>query len=115
MTYEKALESIRAEFDTRKEAAHCEIIKTGLTYNGCNGFCVALYSDNERGIMLTDLGETKEIFDEVTEDEWRSIAEEAGCRFRNWRLERDYNGMDDVYAFIKLLDDISERFFDIDD
>ena len=64
MDYIKALEIIEKEFETRRESSHNKIIKTGLTYDGCNGFCVSIYDDN--GVaLITDLGETKEVFDEV--------------------------------------------------
>ena len=114
MTYEEALALVKTEFKTRRDAAHCEIIRTGLTYDGCNGFCVCLYNYGDR-VCLTDMGETKEIFDEVTKEEWIALCEENGCVFNHWRLERKLESIEDVYAYIQFLDMVSDKFFNLGD
>ena len=85
MTYEEALKIIEAEYETLPDSPHNKIIRTGLTYNGFNSFCVSIYTDGE-SVILTDLGETKEVFDEVTEGEWRELCEAHGFEFRHWRI-----------------------------
>ena len=110
MTYEKALEIIEEEFETMRESSNNKIIRTGLTYDGCRGFCVSIYNDNGMAI-ITDLGETKEVFDEVTEEEWIKLCEENNFEFRHWRIVRVFNCIEDLYDFIKFLDMISDKFF----
>lgn len=114
MTYEEALALVKSEYDTRYDDKHCEVIRTGLTYDGCSGFCVVLYDEGDR-VILTDMGVTKEIFDEVTEEEWNALCQAAGCTFRNWRIEREFHSIEDADAFIEFLDKISDLFFHIDD
>ena len=113
MTYEEALEIVKSEFNTLRDASHCEIIRTGLTYDGCNGFCVALYNYGNR-IMVTDMGETKEFFFEVEEDEWKRLCAENGFEFNHWRIEKEFKTIDDVYDYINFIDEISDKYFELD-
>lgn len=115
MTYEEALTIIKSEFETRRDAPHCEIIKTGLTYDGCEGFCVTIYNYPDRGPVLSDLGETKEIFDEVEKEEWEALCAENGFEFNHWRIEKPFTCLEDAYDYINFLDMISDKYFYIDD
>ena len=114
MTYNEILDLVRTEFETMKEAPHCEIVKTGLTYDGCNGFCVAIYNYGDV-VKITDLGETKEIFDQLTEAQWIDACTTNGFEFNHWRIERTFNSMEDLYEYIKFIDVISDTFFDDED
>lgn len=114
MTYQEALILVKSEFETLRESSHNEIVLTGLTYDGSCGFCVSLYDQDGKAI-ITDLGETKEVFDEVEKKTWQALCEENGFRFNRWRIERDFNALDDLYAFIAFLDKISDRFYVIED
>lgn len=111
MTYKEVLDLVHTEYETMKDSSHCEIIITGLTYDGCNGFCVAVY-DYGDVVKITDIGETKEIFDEVTEEQWKDVCSRNGFEFNHWRIERVFNSMEDVHEFIDFLDEISDFFFD---
>ena len=108
--YEEALVIIEEEFETRRESSHNKIIMTGLTYDGCRGFCVSIYDDNGVAI-ITDLGETKEVFDEVTKEEWIKLCTENNFEFRHWRIVRVFDSINDLYDFIKFLDMISDKYF----
>ena len=110
MTYEQALAMIATEFELLGHAPHYRLIRTGLAYDGCNGFCVAIYNDNGE-LILTDLGETKEVFDEISKEEWEMLCEAHGFRFRHWHIESPFEKMDDLYAFIQFLDMISDQLF----
>ncbi|MBQ2794381.1 MAG: hypothetical protein IJF05_06775 [Clostridia bacterium] len=66
MTYESAVKIIEAEFDTIADSIHNKVVMTGLTYDGYKPFCVSVYDDGEN-VIITNLGETKEVFDEITE------------------------------------------------
>lgn len=114
MTYEEALALVKSEYDTLRDAGHCEIILTGLTYDGCNGFCVCLYNEGDR-VILTDMGETKDVFDEVSEEEWTALCSEAGFVFRHWHIEREFHSLEDVALYIAFLDAVSNLFWNIDD
>ena len=114
MTYEEALALVKSEYDTLRDAGHCEIILTGLTYDGCSGFCVCLYNEGDR-VILTDMGETKDVFDEVSEEEWTALCSEAGFVFRHWHIEREFHSLEDVELYVAFLDAISNLFWDIDD
>ena len=114
MTHEEAVALVKTEFETRHDAAHVEIIRTGLTYDGCNGFCVVIYN-RDGDVHLSDMGMTKEIFDEVTEEQWRTLCEENGCVFNHWRIEHPLNSLEDVYHYIEFLDMVSDMFFVIED
>lgn len=65
--------------------------------------------------MLTDLGETKEIFDEVTGEKWTGLCNEHGFEFNSWSIEKNFNSNDDVYDYIAFLDYISDKFFPLED
>ena len=114
MTQEEAIALVKTEFETRHDAPHVEIIRTGLTYDGCQGFCVVIYN-RDGNVHLSDMGQTKEIFDEVTEEEWCTLCEENGCVFNHWRIEHPLNSIEDVHHFIWFLDMVSDKFFFIED
>lgn len=114
VSYEEALKMVKAEYQTRKDASHCEIIKTGLTYDGCTGFCVALYNYGDV-VKITDIGETKEFFSEVTEEQWVDVCARNGFEFNHWRIERVFNSMQDVYDYIEFIDAICDIFDDMDE
>lgn len=112
MTYKEALEIIEEEFETIKESSHNRIIITGLTYDGCQGFCVSIYDDNGEAI-ITDLGETKEVFDEVSLEKWINLCNEHNFEFRHWRIVRKFNSISDLYEFIEFIDFISNNYFEL--
>ena len=112
MEYTEALALVKSEFNTRYDAAHCEIIRTGCTYDGCNGFCVVLYNYGDK-IMVSDMSITREIFSEVADEEWESLCRENGFEFNKWRIEKKFNGIEDVYDFINFLDMISDKYFQL--
>ena len=115
MNYADALALIKTEFETRFDSSHSEVIRTGYTYDGCNGFCLCLYDLGDRAI-LTDMGETAQFFIEVTDEEWGEFcAAVPGFRFNHWHIEHEINDIQDVYDFIGFLDEISDKFFLLDD
>ena len=114
MTYQEALALVKSEFETRRDAAHCEVILTGRTLDGYNGFCVCLY-DNQGEILVSDMGETKEAFDEVTEEEWTKLCEDHGFEFRHWRIVKKFEDIYSVYDFIDFLSFIADTFDPIDE
>jgi len=114
MTYQDALPLVKHEFETMRENSRYVIIRTGLTYDGCQGFCVALY-DLDKKAIITDFGATKDAFDEVEDETWQALCEERGFRFSQWRIERDFHSPDDVHTFIQFLDELSDRFFTLGD
>ena len=111
MTYQEALELIKEEYDTNPIEKHATLIYTGLTYNGCTGFCVVLYDLGDKAI-LTDLGKTKDVFDEVDYETWRELCESHGFIFNHWKIQREFNSIEDVDEFIRFLDSISVRYYD---
>lgn len=115
MDFEKVLELAREEFELIKDSGHCYIVRTGLTYNGCEGFCVALYKKENGEVVITDLGETKEVFYEVTEEEWKELCVSNGCEFNHWRIEKPFTSMEDLFSFIGFLDYVSDLFFNNED
>ncbi len=115
MTYSEALELVKSEFELIKDSDHSYIVRTGLTYDGCNGFCVVVYKKNDGRVVLTDMGRTKEIFDEVTEEEWQELCESHGFEFNHWRIEHSLDCIEDVYNYIRFIDWISDKFFMLDD
>ena len=110
MTYNEGLALVKTEYETIKDSTYNEIIITGLTYDGCNGFCVSVYNKDGEAI-ITDLGETSHFFDEITEEEWIKDCTEHGFEFNHWRIERKLSSIDDVYDFINFIDFISDREF----
>lgn len=114
MTFGEAIKIVEKEFDLIYDSPHAKVVRTGLTYDGCRGFCVSIY-DSEEGALVSDLGETKEVFDEVEEAEWKALCEEHGFRFVHWRIIRDFTGIEDLYEFIRFLDFISDKYWSEDD
>ena len=109
MNYSEALALVQSEFKTTKYASNCYVIRTNKTYNGANGFCVTLYNKGDK-VVLSDLGETKEIFDEVPKETWESLCKENGFEFNRWSIENDFISLDDVYEYIDFLDKISDTY-----
>lgn len=114
MTYTEALELVRTEFETKHDAAHNEVVLTGMTYDGCNGVCVCIYNYGDR-IMVTDIGETAYFFSEVEEEEWKSLCAEHGFEFNHWRIETPFNSLEDLYSYIEFIDFISDKYCGLDD
>ena len=86
MTYQEALALVKSEFSTRRDADHVEVIRTGMTYDGCQGFCVVVYDYGDK-VVLSDMGETKYFFFEVPDEEWVALCEENGFDFNHYRIE----------------------------
>ncbi len=114
MTYQEALALVRTEFETLRMAPHCEVIRTNRTLDGCHSFPITLYDRGDE-IILNDLGETKEVFDEVEPTEWQELCESHGFQFDHWRIIRPFKGMQDLYDFIEFLNFIADRFDPLDE
>ena len=111
MTYEQVLSIIETEYETIKSAPHAKFIRTGLTYDGCNSFCVCIY--NKDGVaILTDLGKTKDVFDEVSEEDWIELCKQNDFEFNHWSIQRVFTKIEDVEDFIVFLDKISCKYWD---
>lgn len=115
MDFEKVLELAREEFELIKDSGHCYVVRTGLTYDGCEGFCVALYKKENGEVVITDLGETKEVFCDVTEEEWQELCLYHGFEFNRWRIEKPFTSMEDLFSFIGFLDYVSDLFFNVEE
>ena len=113
MTFEEAIKLAETEFELKPNTPNTRIVKTGLTYNGANGFCVMLYDKGDHTI-ITDIGETKEVLDEVAYEEWEALCLENGFEFNHWHIEKPFNSIEDLHSFISFLDTVSDKFFDID-
>ena len=111
MTYERAIEIIEKEFSLKDNSLNTKIIKTGMTYDGANSFCVCLYN-SDKGVIITDLGKTKDVFDEVPKEEWESLCKERDFNFEHWKIVRNFASIKDVYDFIEFLDFISNKYWD---
>ena len=110
MKYEEALALVQEEYETKRDSDHSHVICTGLTYNGCEGFCVVLYKDANGEAIITDMGETKEVFSEVPEKYWINLCKKAKCEFRHWSIVRKFRSIDDLDKYIRFLDKVSDRF-----
>lgn len=111
MTYQEAVALAATEFELKRDTSHTTLVLTGLTYDGCNGFCVMIYDMGDHAVV-TDIGETKEHFDEVTEEEWKDLCASHGFAFNHWRIERDIRSTQDIYDFIEFLDFVSDKFYE---
>ncbi len=108
MIYSKGLELVKSEFKTIKESGHNEAIYLEMTYDGFNCFYISVY-DRDGEAILTDLGVSTEVFDEIEDEQWERDCVEHGFEYNHWHIERKLNSIDDVYDFIKFLDYISNR------
>ena len=113
MTYEEVLKIVSEEFELINDSIHNKIVRTGLTYDGCRGFCVSIYNKGD-SVVITDLGETKEVFDEVEKEEWIKLCTEHGYMWNHWRIEKEFTCIEDLYDYIKFIDFISDKYFEID-
>ena len=113
MTYQEALAIVRTKYETRRSGPHCELVITGLTYDGCNGFSVHIYNYDDRGPVITEIGETKEIYDEVKEEEWKALCAENGYEFNCWRIEKPFTCLEDLDNYIEFLDGVCDKYFGI--
>lgn len=60
MNYAEALKIVESEFETRYVAPNCQAIRINLTYDGYNGFYIAV-CDSEGEAFLSDEGITKDV------------------------------------------------------
>lgn len=111
MNYQEGLDLVKEEFELRRDCDHNYIIKTGLTYDGCEGFCVCLYNKDGEAV-ITDMGETAYFFFEIKEEQWIKDCAEHGFEFNHWRIELKLNSIEDVYKYIRFIDFISDREWD---
>ena len=111
MTYERAIEIVEKEFSFKDNTENTKFIKTGVTYDGFNHFCACLYN-SDKGVIITDLGKTKDVFDEVPKEEWAKLCKEHGFKFEHWSIVRDFESIKDVHDFIEFLDFISNKYWD---
>lgn len=109
MNYNEALSLIEKEFETIKDSSHSKVIRTGLTYDGCNGFCVCVY-DYGDVVKITDMSETRYFFFEVEDEEWEKLCKKHGFELNGWRIERVFNSMNDLYEYIAFIDMISDKY-----
>ena len=114
MNYQQAVGLVRSEYETICDSPHSEFILTNLTYDGYNYFSICLYDKGDR-VILTDTAKTQEVFDEVTEDEWKALCDAHGFVWQGWSIERDYNSNADVEAFIGFLCAIANLYEPIED
>ena len=99
-----AVALINTEFKTRKCAPHYHAVYVDLTYDGCSLFSISIYDYGDKVSVLTDVGSTKDFFDQFTEDEWVKLCAEHGFEFNNWRIERVFNSLNDLYEYIDFID-----------
>lgn len=109
MTYEQALATIEKKYRTHHVDSRSRYIFVDYTYDGHSLFYIELRNEEE-GPLLSDGGNTKEIFDEVSEREWRYLCQKHHFVFNHWKLQRPFKSMKDLDAFIRFLDLISNRF-----
>ena len=112
MKFEEALEIISKEFETRRIVDTCHSIVTGMSYDGAEGFHVALYVNAEGEAIISDLGGTKNFFyHEITLEEWEVMCRENGMEFINGSIVRRFKSMKDLFEYIDFLDRISDKYF----
>jgi hypothetical protein len=114
MTYKDAIEIVGAEFELRHHTSVTKAIRTGRTLDGCNGFTIILYNKGDK-VILTDIGNTKDVFDEVPKEEWEELCKTHGFEFLNWSIVRDFTGLQDVYDYIDFLDVVADKYCPLDE
>jgi hypothetical protein len=72
MTYEEALEMVGAEFELCRHSPVTQAVRTGRTLDGCNSFSIVIYNKVDK-VILSDLGNTKDVFYEVPQEEWEEL------------------------------------------
>lgn len=111
MNYAEALKIVESEFETRYVAPNCQAIRINLTYDGYNGFYIAV-CDSEGEAFLSDEGITKDVFCKAKDEtEWRALCEANGFSFnRFWHIERRFTALSDMYEFIDFLTKVSDKY-----
>ena len=108
-SFEEARERVEKKFELLYDSPHAYIILTNKTFDGYNGYTVALYRYGDR-IVLSDIGETSQICDEVTVEEWEALCAEYGFTYSHYRIEREFRSLLDLYDYIEFLDIVADRF-----
>ena len=103
-----------AEFELRPHSPVTQIVRTGRTLDGCNSFCIIIYNKVDK-VVLTDIGRTKDVFDEVSEEEWEELCKAHNFEFLHWSIVREFTGLQDVYDFIGFLDVIADKYCPLDE
>ena len=49
----------------------------------------------------------------MPQEEWQALCDEHGYTFRNWHIEHPIRSNEDVPNFVKFLDMISEKYWDL--
>ena len=91
MTYEEALEMVGAEFELCRHSPVTQAVRTGRTLDGCNSFSIVIYNKVDK-VILSDLGNTKDVFDEVPKEEWEELKEQMVDALRN--VDEPFLGFD---------------------
>lgn len=108
-TFEEAVERVGKKFDLMRDSSHCYTVLTGKTFDGYHGYSVNLYNYGDR-IVITDCGDTKDVFDEVEDEEWEALCKEYGFTRSHYRIERQFRSHLDLYDYIEFMDRIADRF-----
>ena len=109
MLFDDALKLIQTEFEVRKVAELCYLIKTGLTYDGVNSFFITLYGYGNE-LILSDTGRTVEILDEVPLSNLENLCNENDFNFVNYKITLKFNGLESVYNYINFMNKLADIY-----
>lgn len=104
MNYEQAKQLIKTKWDIMEQTINATHIVVHKLLDGNSLYCIVLYN-SDNGVILTDYGNTAELFD-LSEEQFTQICAKHNLTFEDWQIETPFNGLEDVENFISALDEI---------
>ncbi len=111
MTIEKAVIEISKEYKLKYENDKMYVFESDEMLNFFTYYWFALIEDKGK-ILITDFAETAQVFPDLKEEVFKEICERNGVSFDNWHIEVEYKSNADVANYIKVFDELAERFGD---
>lgn len=107
MDLKQATEIINQKYKTYQRATDVVEIVVNKLLDLNNFYYIALVQ-MDGFLVLTDIAESANILDHISEKQWIELCEKYNLKFNDWHIETRFNGLDDLERFISLLDEASE-------
>lgn len=106
MNLTEATQLINTKYPTYQRTNDVVEIQTNKLLDYNNYYYIALTTLNGK-LILTDIAETANILNDITENCWKKLCSKHNIQFNDWHLECEFQSLKDLDNFISLLDEAS--------
>ena len=110
MKYQEALKIIKEKYEVSIIDEDMTQIIINKLLNPFNFYFICIFNCGD-STLITDMSETSDIISDVSESYWLEKCHKYNAKFDNWRLIKNFNSIEDLKEFIKLLDEVSDENF----